>query len=358
MSTGTKGDKTTQTVEVDRDLLAEILEATRAAKEPRWSVQDIKTVAKEAAESKMFGMTESQAFMLMQLAEAEGIHPVKALQRYHLSKHGKPILKAEAALADFLKRGGCVEWVTESDDREKCEAIFSHPSLCPQGKTIRFSMNDAKLGGVAGSDTWRSWSPAMLRARVSTIGVRMIDPAILAGMYSEEEAEDITDEQSTSGGKSHHAKFHDNGTGVGFGAYAPPETVSQYMKWVGEFVSQINAQWLDHLTDKKTGEIRPGPEQIINTWQLSGHIVKWAKAKGILNAPDEIRAGQRDKFGAVVWQRDNAATVMEATEYCREQWRKALEEMRKSAKAAAPEPAAKSVEEGNEDGAAWPEGKE
>ena len=362
MSTGTKSDKITQTIEVDRDLLSEILETTRAAKESqRWSVADIKAVAKEAADSKMFGMTESQAFMLMQLAEAEGIHPVKALQRYHISRQGKPILKAEAALADFLKRGGRVSWITESDDREKCEAVFTHPTLCPEGKTVRFSFNDAKLGGVTGNDTWKNWSPAMLRARVSTIGVRMIDPAILAGMYSEEEADDIPDEP-VDGSKAHHAVNHNNDTGIGSGAYAAPEIVTQYQEWLADFVGEINAKWLDHLTDKKTGEIKSGPGEIINTWQLGGHLLKWAKAKGLVKAPDDVRAGQRDKFGAVVWQRDQSATVEEATLYCREQWRKALEGI-KNGKKAAPavpektaEPAATAAQV--DDGEAWEEGRE
>src|SRR5271166_251508 len=134
MSTGTKQTPQSKTVEIDRSVLEDVLKATQEKRE-RWSVSDLKVVAKEAADSKMFGLTESQAFMLMQLAEAEGIHPVKALQRYHISRQGKPIMKAEAALADFLKRGGSVQWITESDDREKCEAVFSHPRLCPDGKT-------------------------------------------------------------------------------------------------------------------------------------------------------------------------------------------------------------------------------
>src|SRR5271166_2069994 len=198
MSTGTKQAPQSKTVEIDRSVLEDVLKATQEKRE-RWSVSDLKVVAKEAADSKMFGMTESQAFMLMQIAEAEGIHPVKALQRYHISHRGTAILKAESALADFQKRGGTVEWITESNDRGRAEAVFRHPRLCPEGKTVVFSIQDAELAGLTqkrnsdGSpNNWVKFPSAMMRARVSTIGVRMIDPAILAGMCTEEEDADIT----------------------------------------------------------------------------------------------------------------------------------------------------------------------
>ena len=99
MSTGPKTQPAARTVETERDLLTQILDATRAARS-EMTVADLKTIAKEAADSKMFGMSEAQAFMLMQIAQAEGIHPAKALQRYHISRQGRPIMKAEAVLAD------------------------------------------------------------------------------------------------------------------------------------------------------------------------------------------------------------------------------------------------------------------
>ena len=193
-------------------------------------------------------------------------------------------------------------------------------------------------------------------------GIRMIAPGVIAGLYSAEEAADIPIEESGDGSKAHHAVNHNNDTGIGSGAYAAPEVVTQYQEWLADFVGEINAKWLDHLTDKKTGEIKSGPGEIINTWQLGGHLLKWAKAKGLVKAPDDVRAGQRDKFGAVVWQRDQAAVIEEATVYCREQWKKALETV-KNGKKAAPavpektaEPAATAAQV--DDGEAWEEGRE
>lgn len=284
----------------------------------QWSVSDLEVMADRVAKSKLFGLDQSQAFTLMLLCQAEGIHPVKAVQRYHVIQ-GRPAMKADAMLADFLRIGGTVEWVTESDDREKCEAIFRHPTFAPKGQAVRFSTADAKAAGLLGNPTWQKYPANMLRARVISNGVRMIAPGIVAGLYTPEEVQDIAENEP----RPHHAINHDNATGHGVGAYAAPEVVAQYQEWLRLTCDDVNQKWLDGLTGK-FGEIPASAQgEIVSTWQLSGHLLKWGKAKGIVNAPDDVRAGQRDKFAAVMLLGAESEMFAEAKSYCRKLWREA-----------------------------------
>lgn len=284
----------------------------------RWSVSDLEVMADRVAKSKLFGLDQSQAFTLMLLCQAEGIHPVKAVQRYHVIQ-GRPAMKADAMLADFLRVGGTVEWVTESDDREKCEAIFRHATFAPKGKAVRFSTADAKAAGLLGNPTWQKYPANMLRARVISNGVRMIAPGIVAGLYTPEEVQDIAEDEP----KPHHAVNHDNATGHGVGAYAAPEVVAEYQGWITATCEEINTKWLDELTGR-FGEIpASAPSEVISTWALSGHLLKWGKTKGLVNAPDDVRSGQRDKFAAVLLLVAREEAEGEALDYCRREWVKA-----------------------------------
>lgn len=77
-------------------------------------VNEIESMAKQVGRSGLFGMNEAQAFTLMLLANAKGIHPIQAVERYHVVQ-GRPAMKADAMLADFQQRGGTVKWVTMTD---------------------------------------------------------------------------------------------------------------------------------------------------------------------------------------------------------------------------------------------------
>lgn len=290
----------------------------------RWSVSDIQTMAEQVSRSKLFGLDPAQAFTLMCLAQSEGIHPIKAVQRFHVIQ-GRPSMKSDAMLADFLRIGGTVKWVTESDDKERCEAIFKHPQFAPEGKAVRFSMADAKMAGLTGNANWQKYPSNMMRARVISSGVRMIAPGIVAGLYTPEEVQDF-DEPRTA----HHAANHNNDTGHGSGAYAKPETVDEFVKWIETICEDVNTKWLDHVTSKD-GEVNPkAPAEIINRFQLAGHLLKWGQASGLVNAPEDSRAGTRDKYAAVVWDRSPEAAEEEATSYCRDEWRKAKAKMKPS----------------------------
>ena len=150
-------------------------------------VADIEKMAVAIAKSKMFGMkTVDEAFALMLIAQAEGMHPAIAARDYHVIQ-GRPTLKADAMLARFQTAGGKVSWDTYTD--QEVTGTFSHPAGGSLKLTWTFAQ--AKSIGLTGKDNWKNYPRAMLRARVISEGIRTVYPGCVVGTYTAEEIEDI-----------------------------------------------------------------------------------------------------------------------------------------------------------------------
>jgi hypothetical protein len=136
--------------------------------------------------SKLFGITdEAQALALMALCEAEGMHPAKAIQEYHIIQ-GKPALKADAMLARFQRAGGSVSWGTYTD--EQVTGTFTHP----QGGsiTVEWTAARAAKAGIT-NPMWKKYPRNMMRSRCISEGVRAVFPGIATGIYTVEEVQDM-----------------------------------------------------------------------------------------------------------------------------------------------------------------------
>ena len=149
---------------------------------------EMQSMSKAITQSGLFNFkNENQALTLMLLASSEGIHPVKALQQFHII-NGKPALKSSEVLARFQQSGGSVN--CKRTDDEVAEGEFSHP----QGGsiTIKWDIQKAKTAGVYESNpVWKKYPSNMLRARVVTDAVYALYPACLGGMMTESMAQDI-----------------------------------------------------------------------------------------------------------------------------------------------------------------------
>ncbi len=146
-------------------------------------------IAENCVNSNLFGIkTKTQALALMALCQAEGLHPAKAIQDYHIIQ-GRPALKSDAMLARFQAAGGVVEWVEYSE--AKVSGRFSHPQSSPTPILIEWTIEQARRIGLAGKDNWKNYPRAMLRARVISEGVRTVYPGIASGVYTVEEVQDM-----------------------------------------------------------------------------------------------------------------------------------------------------------------------
>ena len=151
------------------------------------TVQDITNMSVAFAKSGLFGYKSSaEAFSLMMVAQANGIHPAKAVERYHIIQ-GRPAMKSEAMLAAFQEAGGSIRWLTRND--KVCKLHLEHP----QGGelNIEWTIERATKAGLTGKTTWKQYPAAMLSARCVSEGVRALYPACLCGMYTPEEVSDF-----------------------------------------------------------------------------------------------------------------------------------------------------------------------
>lgn len=163
------------------------------------TLHEVKEMAEYVAKSRLFAVrTPEEAFCLMMLCQSEGIHPMQALKRFHIIDN-KPAMRADAMQADFMSKGGSVEWVVSNNS--KCHAVFTHPSA-KRPFPVEITLQEFVDSGVAMTwkdgqkimkDNWRKTPGAMLRARAISAGVRAVLPGVVAGIYTPEETQDFVE---------------------------------------------------------------------------------------------------------------------------------------------------------------------
>lgn len=151
------------------------------------SFAEMEKMALTLAKSKLFPScsTPENALSLMLLCQAEGLHPAQAVRRFHVI-NGAATMRSDAMLAEFMARGGEVEWHDFND--QVCSATFS------KGKSrikYAYTMDMARKAQlVKPNGNWDKHPAAMLRARVISNAIRMVDPGIVCGIYTPEEVND------------------------------------------------------------------------------------------------------------------------------------------------------------------------
>lgn len=153
-----------------------------------YPIAEIRTMANSVTKSGMFGIKNAeQAFTLMLIAEAEGIHPIQAVQQYHVIQ-GLPSLKSTEVQSRFQKDGGKIKWIETTNKHAICE--LSHPMYDGTYKS-EFTEEDARLEGLLDKDNYKKRPKAMYMARAMTRGVRAVAPSCLNNIYSVEEIQDL-----------------------------------------------------------------------------------------------------------------------------------------------------------------------
>lgn len=149
------------------------------------SVSDVMAMADVVVKSGLFPAfrTRESAAALMLLCRAKGLDPMTAIERYHVVQ-GRPVMRADAMLGEFVRMGGRVEW-HQRDDQE-ARATFSHP--LGGTVTVSWTMEQATAAKLTGKDVWRQYPRQMLHARCVSEGVRSVLPGATNGLYTPEEA--------------------------------------------------------------------------------------------------------------------------------------------------------------------------
>jgi hypothetical protein len=146
------------------------------------------------ARSGMFGITKPEQGIILALTSLMERKSVTELARKFHIIEGRLSMRADAMQAEFQAGGGRITW--KQTNETICEAVFSHPEYCPEGVAVKITMDELKKTGVATSGgklkgTYEKHPRQMLRARVISEGVRMVDPGVIVGVYTPEEVSDF-----------------------------------------------------------------------------------------------------------------------------------------------------------------------
>ena len=173
---------------------------TAFASSKEMTLDEVFWLAEQFAASRMIQGVETpqQAFMLMMICQSEGLHPMEAVKRYHFIE-GHASMRADAMQAEFQARGGVVKILR--NDWEEARAHLSHPTLQPNGFEFSYTYEQAVKAGLnVGKNgekvNWKVSRPDMLWSRMITKGIRKIYPGIVAGIYSDDEVQDMITAES------------------------------------------------------------------------------------------------------------------------------------------------------------------
>lgn len=153
--------------------------------------------------------TQAQALTLMLLCQADGLHPVMAIRRYHILDDGRFTMQAAAMQAEFQRIGGTFRPI--QIDETAARAWVQHPTLLPEGMEFEFTYDQAERSGIVAGKygikvNWRSSRADMLWARLVTKTVRKVAPGIVAGIYTPDELADVEAADSPAASIQHERR--------------------------------------------------------------------------------------------------------------------------------------------------------
>jgi hypothetical protein len=127
-------------------------------------------------------------FTIVQFGKEVGLSPVVALNNVAIIS-GKLSMSGASMLALAFKHGVKADYREETE--EKCTIFFSREGYSDYLST--FTHEDAEKAGLIGKDgdIWKKYLKTMLKWRCVSQGLKMVAPDILAGVYTEDEIQNI-----------------------------------------------------------------------------------------------------------------------------------------------------------------------
>lgn len=153
-----------------------------------WTLTEAQRVAKGFVMSRLFSGDGSsdeqvaQAVVRISLGHALGITPAVAMSQIYVVK-GKPMM-GSSLIASLIKRSGKYDYRVKTITGEKCVIEFLQGS--EHIGTSEYTMNDARMAGLAGGNNYKGHPRNMLFARAMSNGARWFCPDVFCGAIYDE----------------------------------------------------------------------------------------------------------------------------------------------------------------------------
>lgn len=131
----------------------------------------------------------SDVLVVMMKGRELGLGAMAALGSIHVIE-GKATLSADLIVGLLLKSGKC-EYFTLVESSATKATYRTKRKDSPHETALTFSIEDAKQAGLLGKANWKNYPAQMLRARCSADLAREVFPDVAAGLYEEDEGDEI-----------------------------------------------------------------------------------------------------------------------------------------------------------------------
>jgi hypothetical protein len=132
---------------------------------------------------------KNEAVLACVLYGAElGLGPMQSLNSIHVIE-GRTAMSPELMRAMVARHGHRIDVIENSATACEVKGIRADTGSVA---TVRWTMEDAKLAGLAGKNNWKTYPRAMLLARATSELCRIVFPDVIAGLsYTPEEVSSI-----------------------------------------------------------------------------------------------------------------------------------------------------------------------
>jgi hypothetical protein len=118
-----------------------------------------------------------------------GLSPMQAIRSIHIVQ-GRAVMSADLMVALAARSPAC-EWIRLTESTDKVATYEAKRRGAPEPVRLSFTIEQARIAGLASKDNWKNYPAAMLRARCSAAIVRAVFPDLALGVYEQDEAQDI-----------------------------------------------------------------------------------------------------------------------------------------------------------------------
>lgn len=124
------------------------------------------------------------AFAIILAGRELGLTAMQSLRSIHIIE-GKPTLSSDLMVALVKRSPTCRSFKLVESTNDS--ATYETDRIGEGVTRMSFTIEDAKLAGLAGKDNFRKYPAAMLRARCIAALARVVYPDVLVGIYEENE---------------------------------------------------------------------------------------------------------------------------------------------------------------------------